>query len=68
MLTAQSIKANCSMAIIRWLRIKMPYEYLTMDITTYNISQLKFYKKQTATLVFTKKLQAEFNGAIKYFV
>lgn len=54
MLTAQSIKANCSMAIIRWLRIKVPYEYLTMDITTYNISQLKFYKKQTATLVFTK--------------
>ena len=45
MLTAQSIKANCSVAIIRWLRIKMPYEYLTMDITTYNISQLKFYKK-----------------------
>lgn len=35
MLTAQNIKANCSMAIIRWLRIKMPYEYLTMDITTY---------------------------------
>lgn len=50
MLTAQSIKANCSMAIIRWLRIKMPYEYLTMDITTYNISQLKFYKKQTAKI------------------
>lgn len=52
MLTAQNIKANCSMAIIRWLRIKMPYEYLTMDITTY--PNWSFIKKQTATLVFTK--------------